>query len=81
VFLLLAAQTPRAHVLENVKRNFAEVSLELGGKSPFIVFDDANMRVLLMPRLLVFLGQLDKAVSLVRACTCIKILQMSFLKR
>ena len=31
------------HVLENVKRNFAAVSLELGGKSPFIVFDDANI--------------------------------------
>ena len=31
------------HVLENVKRNFADVSLELGGKSPFIVFDDANI--------------------------------------
>ena len=31
------------HVLENVKRNFAEVSLELGGKSPFIVFNDANI--------------------------------------
>ncbi len=31
------------HVLENVKRNFAEVSLELGGKSPFIVFADANI--------------------------------------
>ncbi len=31
------------HVLENSKKNFAEVSLELGGKSPFIVFDDANI--------------------------------------
>ena len=31
------------HVLENVKRNFAEVSLELGGKSPFIVFDDVDL--------------------------------------
>ena len=31
------------HVLENVKNNFAEVSLELGGKSPFIVFEDANI--------------------------------------
>ena len=31
------------HVLENSKNNFAEVSLELGGKSPFIVFDDANI--------------------------------------
>ncbi|WP_299356857.1 aldehyde dehydrogenase [uncultured Shimia sp.] len=30
-------------VLENSKQNFAEVSLELGGKSPFIVFDDANI--------------------------------------
>ena len=31
------------HVLENSKSNFAEVSLELGGKSPFIVFDDADL--------------------------------------
>jgi acyl-CoA reductase-like NAD-dependent aldehyde dehydrogenase len=31
------------HILENSKQNFAEVSLELGGKSPFIVFDDANI--------------------------------------
>ncbi|MEM7221583.1 MAG: aldehyde dehydrogenase [Pseudomonadota bacterium] len=31
------------HVLQNSTNNFAEVSLELGGKSPFIVFDDANL--------------------------------------
>ena len=31
------------HVLHNSTNNFAEVSLELGGKSPFIVFDDANL--------------------------------------
>ena len=31
------------HVLANSANNFAEVSLELGGKSPFIVFDDANL--------------------------------------
>ena len=31
------------HVLENVKRNFAEVSLELGGKSPILVFEDADI--------------------------------------
>ena len=31
------------HVLQNSVHNFAEVSLELGGKSPFIVFDDANI--------------------------------------
>ncbi len=31
------------HVLHNSTKNFAEVSLELGGKSPFIVFDDVNI--------------------------------------
>lgn len=35
--------TAAAHVLRNSTENFAEVSLELGGKSPFIVFDDANI--------------------------------------
>ena len=30
-------------VLTNTTNNFAQVSLELGGKSPIIVFDDANM--------------------------------------
>ena len=31
------------HVLHNSANNFAQVSLELGGKSPFIVFDDVNI--------------------------------------
>ncbi|MGH1538891.1 MAG: aldehyde dehydrogenase [Arenicella sp.] len=31
------------HVIQNTMNNFAEVSLELGGKSPFIVFDDADV--------------------------------------
>lgn len=31
------------HVLHNSAENFAEVSLELGGKSPFIVFEDADI--------------------------------------
>ncbi|MEM7070769.1 MAG: aldehyde dehydrogenase family protein, partial [Pseudomonadota bacterium] len=31
------------HVLINSAHNFAEVSLELGGKSPLIVFDDADI--------------------------------------
>ena len=31
------------HIIRNTAENFAEVSLELGGKSPFIVFDDANI--------------------------------------
>lgn len=31
------------HVVRNSAENFASVSLELGGKSPFIVFDDANI--------------------------------------
>lgn len=31
------------HIIRNSANNFAEVSLELGGKSPFIVFDDANI--------------------------------------
>jgi (Z)-2-((N-methylformamido)methylene)-5-hydroxybutyrolactone dehydrogenase len=30
-------------ILTNSTQNFAQVSLELGGKSPFIVFDDANI--------------------------------------
>lgn len=32
-----------AHVIRNSAENFAEVSLELGGKSPFIVFEDADL--------------------------------------
>jgi len=31
------------HVVRNSAENFAQVSLELGGKSPFIVFNDANI--------------------------------------
>lgn len=31
------------HVIRNSAENFAEVSLELGGKSPFIVFEDADL--------------------------------------
>ena len=31
------------HVIANSAENFAHVSLELGGKSPFVVFDDANL--------------------------------------
>ena len=36
------ARTAR-HVIRNSAENFAEVSLELGGKSPFIVFEDADI--------------------------------------
>ena len=35
--------TSAQHVIRNSAKNFAEVSLELGGKSPFIVFDDADI--------------------------------------
>ncbi len=31
------------HVVRNSAENFAQVSLELGGKSPFIVFEDADL--------------------------------------
>ena len=31
------------HVVRNSAENFAEVSLELGGKSPFVVFEDADV--------------------------------------
>ena len=32
------------HVVANTAANFAHVSLELGGKSPMLVFDDAYTR-------------------------------------
>jgi (Z)-2-((N-methylformamido)methylene)-5-hydroxybutyrolactone dehydrogenase len=35
--------TSARHIIRNSAENFAEVSLELGGKSPFIVFDDADL--------------------------------------
>lgn len=35
--------TAAKHILQNSANNLAEVSLELGGKSPFIVFDDADI--------------------------------------
>uniref|UniRef100_UPI0026280C63 NAD-dependent succinate-semialdehyde dehydrogenase n=1 Tax=uncultured Maritalea sp. TaxID=757249 RepID=UPI0026280C63 len=35
--------TAARHIVRNAAENFAEVSLELGGKSPFIVFDDADL--------------------------------------
>lgn len=35
--------TSARHIVRNSAENFAEVSLELGGKSPFIVFDDADL--------------------------------------
>ncbi|MGI9316220.1 MAG: aldehyde dehydrogenase [bacterium] len=35
--------TAAEHVLHNSANNFAQVSLELGGKSPFIVFDDVDL--------------------------------------
>lgn len=31
------------HVIENTKENLAEISLELGGKSPVVVFEDADI--------------------------------------
>lgn len=31
------------HIIHNSAENFAEVSLELGGKSPFVVFEDADI--------------------------------------
>lgn len=31
------------HIVRNSAENFAQVSLELGGKSPFLVFDDADL--------------------------------------
>ena len=35
--------TAAQHILHNSTNNFAQVSLELGGKSPVIVFDDADL--------------------------------------
>lgn len=36
-------QVAGRQVMHNAANNFAQVSLELGGKSPFIVFDDADI--------------------------------------
>ena len=38
------------HIIRNSAENFAEVSLELGGKSPFIVFDDCLLYTSPSPR-------------------------------
>jgi acyl-CoA reductase-like NAD-dependent aldehyde dehydrogenase len=35
--------TAAQHIIHNSAENFAQVSLELGGKSPFVVFDDADI--------------------------------------
>ncbi|MEM7208786.1 MAG: aldehyde dehydrogenase [Pseudomonadota bacterium] len=35
--------TAARHVISNTANNFAELSLELGGKSPIVVFDDADI--------------------------------------
>lgn len=37
-----------SHIIKNSAQNFSKVSLELGGKSPNIIFDDANLENALM---------------------------------
>ena len=42
-YFLYGGPNAAKYVLHNSAENFAEVSLELGGKSPFIVFEDADI--------------------------------------
>lgn len=37
-----------SHIIKNSAKNFSKVTLELGGKSPNIIFDDANLENALM---------------------------------
>ena len=66
------------HVLHNSSQNFAEVSLELGGKSPFIVFDDANIESAVNGRSPGYSAPPGRAASPARGSICMTASPMPF---
>ena len=70
-----------AHVIRNTAENFAEISLELGGKSPFIVLRMLISTVRSTVRSLVFLPPPDRAALPDRGFICMKISPMTLLPK
>ena len=58
------------HVVRNTAENFAHLSLELGGKSPIVVFDDADLDGAVNGVIAGNLVPVAKAVSRARECLC-----------
>lgn len=56
------------HIVRNSAENLAKVSLELGGKSPFIVFSDADLQSAVNAQVAAILQQQGKVVLLVHGC-------------
>ena len=69
------------HIIRNSAMNFAEVSLELGGKSPFIVFDDADIESAVNGAVAGIFAASGQSVLQARACICTRISPMPFWKR
>ena len=59
--------------------NFAEISLELGGKSPFIVFDDADLDSAVNGSIAGIFAAAGQVASPDRGFICMKILPMTSL--
>jgi len=67
------------HIIRNSAENLSEVSLELGGKSPVAVFDDAHQENAINGITAVYLVLVDKVVLQVQGYICKKVSMMSFL--
>ncbi|GIT24125.1 MAG: hypothetical protein CM1200mP41_01690 [Gammaproteobacteria bacterium] len=58
------------HVIRNSAENFAQVSLELGGKSPLIIFEDAEIESAVNGVFSVFSAPAGRAAWRHHACCC-----------